>query len=240
MQIRSNKLVEPVRLPQQIAKLLSDAIRKGSYKPGGSLPSEKQLSLDFAVSRAVIREAISILKYEGLVESRQGSGVFVTDNPVASSFRIEAELGPESAHDLRQLFQLRQYIESAAAELAAVNPAEDSMQEMEKAIANMERCIVADRPDSSEAVAADLEFHNAISRASGNEYLFSFIQFINAKLQSSIQAGRQNSARQQGLPEVVLEEHRKIFKAIGARDSAGAGLAMKRHIKNSVERLRLK
>jgi DNA-binding FadR family transcriptional regulator len=42
------------------------------------------------------------------------------------------------------------------------------------------------------------------------------------------------------LPEVVLEEHRKIFKAIGARDSAGAGLAMKRHIKNSVERLRLK
>ena len=239
MQSRSNKLVEPIRLPQQIAKLLSEEIRQGTHQPGANLPSEKQLSTDFMVSRPVIREAISILKYEGLVESRQGAGVFVTDNPIASSFRIEYEFGSESADDLAQLFQLRQYVESAAAELAACNASPEAIQEMKSALHDIKQCIRSGEGDSTEAVAADLRFHTAISRASGNDYLFSFIKFINAKLHKSIQAGRQNSARHQGWSETALDEHQDILAAIERKKPSDASSAMEKHIKNSIERLKL-
>lgn len=239
MQSRSNKLVEPIRLPQQIAKLLSEEIRQAKHLPGAHLPSEKQLSTTFMVSRPVIREAISILKYEGLVESRQGAGVFVTENPIASSFRIEYEPGAENTDDLAQLFQLRQYVETAAAELAADNAPQEIVHEMETALTEMTHCIRSGEGDGEDAIAADLKFHNAVSRASGNTYLYSFIEFINAKLRNSIQAGRQNSARHEGLPEKVLDEHKRILTAIQDRNAPAAKAAMEEHIKNSMARLKL-
>ena len=68
-------LVETVRdaLRQQIAA--------GTYPPGSRLPSEAQMTRDFEVSRTVVREAVASLRADGLVEPRQGAGVFVLAPP---------------------------------------------------------------------------------------------------------------------------------------------------------------
>ena len=62
-------------LSDQVTEVLLSRIESGQLKPGEKLPPEVVLAPEFGVSRTVIREAISRLKHEGLVESRQGSGV---------------------------------------------------------------------------------------------------------------------------------------------------------------------
>ena len=107
-------IAKPQRLTDQIAQVLATRIRDGQFLPGERLPTEKDMAELFGVSRSVVREAVSMLKYDGLVETRQGSGVFVNSNPNTRSFRIECGLlgGPA---DLRAVFELRGIVESAAA-----------------------------------------------------------------------------------------------------------------------------
>jgi GntR family transcriptional regulator, transcriptional repressor for pyruvate dehydrogenase complex len=69
-------------LSDQVTNALLARIESGQLKAGEKLPREVVLAPEFGVSRTVIREAISRLKHEGLVESRQGSGVFVRAQPV--------------------------------------------------------------------------------------------------------------------------------------------------------------
>lgn len=239
MSYGSKNLVEPVRLPQQIAKLLTESIRNGTFPPGSGLPSEKQISTDFAVSRSVVREAISILKYDGLVETKQGSGVFVSANPFAGTYRIEGEFEEGRDKDLRQLFQLRLYVEAAATELAAEQISGDELKQLRAALDDIESNIHSGLADSDESVDADLRFHNIVSQASGNEYLWSFVRFINAKLKKTVRAGRRNSALQPGLSELVLHEHTAILAGLENRDAAAAKAAMELHIRNSAQRLKL-
>ena len=65
------------KLYQQIARTIAAAIEDGRYAPGDRLPSERELADDFGVSRPTIRDAMIALEFQGLVEARQGSGVYV-------------------------------------------------------------------------------------------------------------------------------------------------------------------
>ena len=67
-------------LPDDLAAKLAARISSGEFGTGARLPSERDLSAEYAVSRAVVREALSHLKSSGLVEARAGSGVYVTGN----------------------------------------------------------------------------------------------------------------------------------------------------------------
>src|SRR5438093_1177931 len=66
-------------LSDTVARQLLEKIDLGAFPRGGKLPTEAVLAQEFGVSRTVVREALSRLKHEGLVEPRQGSGVFVTE-----------------------------------------------------------------------------------------------------------------------------------------------------------------
>jgi len=66
-------------LTDDIVEWLNEEIRSLRLKPGDKLPSEKQLGEQFGVSRSVVREALSQLKSEGIINSQQGRGVFVNE-----------------------------------------------------------------------------------------------------------------------------------------------------------------
>jgi len=72
---------------KQIADQLRSAIQSGEYPPGAALPSEAALSGTFAVTRMTVRQALDVLKSEGLVRSEHGRGVFVREPPQVKSFR---------------------------------------------------------------------------------------------------------------------------------------------------------
>ena len=71
------QLEQSPRLPDRVAAILTGEIDKGNLRPGDKLPTEAALATQFGVSRAVIREALSQLKYDGLLDSHQGKGVIV-------------------------------------------------------------------------------------------------------------------------------------------------------------------
>src|SRR5215210_4601587 len=105
------------RLSDKVARQLAEAIDRGELKPGERLPRERELTDSFSVSRMVVREALSQLKSEGLIEARQGLGAFVAVDPQRDSFRLRSP--GDNGHDLQQIFELRVIVESAAAEMAA-------------------------------------------------------------------------------------------------------------------------
>ena len=69
---------------------LKDKILAGDLAPGAKLPSESELIEEYAVSRTVVREAVTRLRAEGLVETQQGRGSFVLAVPESSSFNVES------------------------------------------------------------------------------------------------------------------------------------------------------
>jgi DNA-binding GntR family transcriptional regulator len=63
----------------QIASFLRDQIVRGDLPPGAEVPSERQIALEWKVSRPTATRALQVLRYQGLVESRQGAGTYVRD-----------------------------------------------------------------------------------------------------------------------------------------------------------------
>ena len=109
--------VSPNSLTDRITATLRDDIVSGKYAPGGQLPPGKELGQHFGVSITVVREALSRLKADGLVASRQGKGVFVPNDAKARPFRLALASGTQ--HSLFEIFELRMGVEVQAASLAA-------------------------------------------------------------------------------------------------------------------------
>src|SRR5579875_596620 len=92
-------------LTDRVAHALLEKIDSGAFPPGSRLPSELTLAEEFGVSRTVLREAISRLKYEGVVEGRQGSGVFVTEQARVKPLRIPVT-SVESLESVLQILEI--------------------------------------------------------------------------------------------------------------------------------------
>lgn len=228
-------LVSAPRLPDQLASILAEQIGDGFYPPGGKLPSESQLGKTFGVSRSVVREALSQLKYEGILDSRQGKGVTVLGASERKSFRME-EVDRLSQQDLAQFYEMRAVIEGETAARAARRRSPGHLGRLRDCIARMAQA-VEERTDGTEP---DLEFHRIIAEASGNRYIRDLMDYLNAKAGRVIRTARFNSSRNKQLPAEVQKEHEEIFEALAAGDEAWARASTLRHLKNAARRLGIK
>ncbi|WP_083455673.1 FadR/GntR family transcriptional regulator [Desulfosarcina cetonica] len=87
--------IKTSRASEDVFLQLKAAILSGKFKPGSKLPSERELTAEFQVSRGVIREAIRMLELSGFLAIRQGhgGGAYVTDltlSHVATPFSISS------------------------------------------------------------------------------------------------------------------------------------------------------
>ncbi len=109
--------VTVVRPYEQIVRQIQSAIRDDGLSEGDRLPTERELAETFGVSRSVVREAIKVLSAQGLVESRQGSGLFVRNRPIESVSRaIVLSVSPDLM-SVERLFEFRKLLEVDAARL---------------------------------------------------------------------------------------------------------------------------
>lgn len=227
-------LNRPSGLPDEIAKLLRNQISNGTLKPGDKLPTEQQLSRMFGVSRPVIREAISRLKYDGVLESFQGRGVFVKTNGSSSSFRLD-EPNLNDKQELAHILELLVAIEGSATGLAAARRRENELKAIKKALDAMARAIEEGR----NGVDEDITFHRTIVEATRNPFFIALTAFLESRVRNLIRVARTNTARYEGLAYKVQEEHVAIFEAIAARDPEAAKAAAERHLRNAAARLQL-
>lgn len=221
-------------LPEEVTRVLREEIASGILRPGDRLPTEQKLSARFGVSRAVIREGVSRLKYDGLVSSRQGLGAFVTEPARRHAFRIEPAALEDRA-DLSEVFELRITLEVEAAALAAERRKARHLVKMRRALRDMGAAVAENR----DGVEADAAFHKAIAEATCNTYFSQFMEFIRARIYASIQATRSDLLSDRARAETDIAEHRAIFEAIDARDPAAARRAVRVHLGNAAGDLKL-
>jgi GntR family transcriptional regulator, transcriptional repressor for pyruvate dehydrogenase complex len=219
-------------LSDQVAQALLARIESGQLKAGEKLPPEAVLAPEFGVSRTVVREAISRLKHGGLLESRQGSGVFVSLQPPMNPLKID-DSAMESREAVLQIVELRRAIESETAALAAQRCSGEQLAEIEAAF----RAIDADVAAGGDGVAADVEFHRKIAQATGNPFFLKTLEFLSQYLTAATSMTRANEARRLEFMRQVRDEHSVVVEAIRRHDAVAARNAAAAHMFNAARRL---
>ncbi|MCC6609790.1 MAG: FadR family transcriptional regulator [Burkholderiales bacterium] len=225
----------PGRLSDQVVAALRAHIESGELAPGARLPTEQLLGERFAVSRAVVREAIARLKADGYVETRQGAGAFVAARPGLASFRIGHE-GRIEARELAQIFELRAAVEVAAARLAAERRTRGDLAAIRAALEQMARALV-DGAGGADGAVADDAFHRAIATATHNAYLHRFIEFLGHHFSESRRLSWTDAGRRADQPHAAQREHERMYAAIARGDAAAAARAAEDHLRGSAARL---
>jgi len=212
------------KLYQQIARAIAAAIADGRYAPGDRLPSERELADEFSVSRPTIRDAMIALEFQGLVEARPGSGVYVASAPATN----ETDGPGVSALAIAEAQRL---FEGEACALAATCIPEDQLASLDLLLQEMSGASKADEIEKLEQ-----DFHLMIARASGNAAIVSGIEDVwQMRQQSSTCLATLRRLRSQ--PQDSMNEHRQILAALRARDSKAARLALHAYLNRFIEAL---
>jgi GntR family transcriptional repressor for pyruvate dehydrogenase complex len=219
----------------QVADWFAREIRAGRLLSGEKLPTEQELIARFSVSRTVIREAMASLRSEGLVVSRQGSGVFVADHRASPTFRIVSD-EVRSLTEVQNVLQLRLAVELEAAGIAAEKRSDEDLAHMRHCLDVLDAAIAA----GGAAIEADFAFHRAISSATGNPYFERFMHFLGPVIipRQSIRPPSETPEQRQVYLTQVQMEHRRIYEAIERRNVEAARFTLREHLEAAQERYR--
>jgi GntR family transcriptional repressor for pyruvate dehydrogenase complex len=225
------KPVARTSLSDRIVDQLTDLITRGVLKPGGRVPSEKELCRQFGVGRTSVREALRSLSVMGILESHAGDGTFVSGD---ATRYLERTLQWGLLFDrkvVEDLIETRVMLESETAYLAARKATPEDLNEIEHNVRGMEKSVgVPDR-----YLEFDLQFHLAIARATQNSILFHLLSLIRGCLQAWIKetlAGpTAHDSRQRAI--LSITEHQKVLRALREGRAEEARQAMTEHIFSS-------
>ena len=210
------------RVAQQIERLIVDQ----QMKPGDRLPSGRELTSRYGVSRTAVRDAVAILEQRGLVETRQGSGTFVCDGGSDAVADVLGQMLRHNAISLPELMEARGLLEIHNAATAARSAVAADLEGLVRAIADMERAT-----GSLGFVEADLAFHEALAQAGGNRVLAAFLRSLRPLLVRGMLIGTTLS----GAREAAVREHAAIFDAVRAGNAAAARRLMGGHLRRSYD-----
>jgi GntR family transcriptional regulator, transcriptional repressor for pyruvate dehydrogenase complex len=219
-------------LAQRVVAGLKDKILAGDLPPGHKLPSEAELIDEYGVSRTVVREAVTRLRAEGLVETFQGRGSFVLAMPEPTSFTVESA-AIRSHHDVLDMLNFRLGIECEAAALAAARVDAAGVD----AVRAVLTAFGAAAPE--EQVEADFLFHRAIAAASRNRFYLELLDSLGPMMTMLPRTRLPDaySLTDAGHVERVQREHDNVATAVIAGDADTARAAMRVHLGNSRRRL---
>lgn len=220
------------RLSDQLADDLRRQIEAGTVQPGQRLPTEAALAAQYAVSRTVVREAVSRLRSSGLLVARQGAGMFVaaqdSARPLDFDSRVLADLGA-----VLDVVEVRRALESEVAALAASRASAAQRRAIQAALAVADASIAS----GSATVDEDLAFHQAVAEAAGNPQFPRLLKHLEQYLRDAMAVTRRNESLKAEFITEVRQEHRAIADAILARDADAARAAATRHMHQAARRL---
>ena len=221
-------------LAESVFDYVIEQIESAALKPGDKLPTEAKLMTTLGVSRTVVREGISRLQANEVIETRHGIGSFVLE-PRREKLGIDM-VPATTLRDVLSVLELRISLETECAGLAAQRAQPEDLVRMRAALDALNESAA----HASDAVGADFQVHMAIALSTGNRY---FTDIMNHLGTSIIPRTRLNAARlahddQQHYMNRLSREHEEIYDAIARQDSDAARAAMRLHLTNSRERLR--
>jgi GntR family transcriptional regulator, transcriptional repressor for pyruvate dehydrogenase complex len=219
----------------EVVERLAAEIAGGRLAPGARLPTEQEMTAALGVSRTVIREAVAMLRAEGLVETRQGVGAFVVRDVQRRPFRIDPD-ELRTISEVVQVMELRTGVEVEAAGIAAERISGAARGRIAKALGAID--VALGRGEA--AIDEDFAFHQAIAQATGNPHFMRFLEFLGHFLipRQSVRGALKTEKDRQAYLQLIQSEHRAIAEAIGAGNVTAARRAMRKHLQGSRERYR--
>lgn len=215
--------LNPDRLFGQVAQKLAVAIISGTFKAGELLPNEDDLRSEISVSRTAYREAVKFLTGKGLIEARPKSGTRVAPreswnllDPDVLSWHFEADPNEKF---IRELFELRRFVEPNAARLAALRRTPADLARIEAGYRGM----IDNPPYDDATIRADLAFHEAIFVAAQNSTLQCLASVVTATIQWSLLL---KSVDDREFFIASLVDHERVLDAIIRRDGDLAAARM--------------
>lgn len=216
----------PERLYQKLARDLFADLAEGRYKVGDRLPAERELTLQYNVSRPAVREAMIALEVQGLIEVRIGSGAYVRALPGAAD-------APGFDVTAFELMEARLLVEGEAAALAAVHIADDELAELERLVVEIED----ENRRSGGTTNADYAFHMVIATATRNAVIRNQVEEMWRLRSTSPNCALLLEKARTANVQPVVEEHRAVLEALRTRDSAAARTAMRQHMASVIDHL---
>lgn len=192
------------------------------------------MAADFGVARTVVREAISQLRYDGVIESRQGVGAFVTRPERRTAFRIPKACF-EKRRELLKLLKLRTGVATEAAVEAAERRKPAHLRAMRACLLEIEAFDGAVSAESR--FEAELRLHGIVAEASGNEHLAAMIAMIDGQIVARFRSVAVKNVRAVESGEVAVGELGRILAAIERKDGIAAREEARRHFENAAQRL---
>jgi DNA-binding FadR family transcriptional regulator len=153
-----------MKLYDKIVSQIKEDINTGKYKQGDKIPAEPELMEMYGVGRSTIREAIKTLAISGILKVQQGAGTFV--NSSFSNVSMEQRL---RRADFDEINSVRALLEREIVKLATANYTEHHLAEIALYLNERKEAILAEK--ARECADADIAFHMAIAKASGNTVL---------------------------------------------------------------------
>lgn len=236
MEIATDQKVERrPKLSETVVAAIREQLQTGLIQPGQKLPTEGQLTETFGVSRTVVREALAQLAAAGLVEPRQGAGVFVIEQISTAFGALTSEMGTKNSIALNVL-EVRLAIEIESAGLAATRRNAAQEAEIQEAFFEFDALLLNGQPTGP----ADLSFHRAIASATNNPFYVEMLDVLGRRaIPCDVTSPWsteivQSDEYQRGLQR----EHLAILNAISAGNAEAARDAMRKHLTASQMRYR--
>ena len=214
---------------ETVMRQLEMALLDGSYPANARLPAERVLAEQYAVSRNTVREAISRLAARGLVRSRPGAGVFVSDQLRTGVTSPWGQLITDHPAVREDILEFRRVLEGATAYFAALRGNDKDIERIGGLLDELERARNAD--DKAAESRADAKLHDAIALASHNSMFLHLHSSIMSMLREHITLnGTGLRELEESASEQLLLQHRSVCKAICERRPEEARTAMQAHI----------
>lgn len=213
--------IRSMRVSDQIVNQIQSMIVEGKLAEGQKLPNETELSQQFGVSRASVREALSMLESKGVVERHKNGGTSLCRlclEKILAAIDIPRELDSELFEDL---YEAREILEIKVGELACQRADSLDLMKIEKTLFMMQQSL--ERGESG--IKADILFHQCIAMATKNQVIAGLVRTLGTTMEDM----RLKTLTYPGRLATCLQEHRAIYQSICERDSAKCTKLMKEH-----------
>jgi GntR family transcriptional repressor for pyruvate dehydrogenase complex len=200
-------------------------IEGGRLRPGDRLPGERDLAQELGVSRPSVRSGLEALESMGVVVSRRGAGTFIADGPPDLGTEPLRLLASLHRFTPSEMFEARLVLEVGVAGLAARHAGPEHLAAMAEETTEM----FASREDPAAFLRHDVRFHRAVAEGCGNRVLAALMEMVAAQFY----AQRKDTVENARDLHDAAEMHRRIYRAVRARDVEAARAAMAEHLERA-------
>ena len=228
MRVEKDRRPVTTQLVQQIQRLMTEA----GLKPGDQLPPQRELARRLGASRPTVREAVLQLEAKGLIRVEPARGAFVSEGfgrPAAdlSDWRFAQRFSEV------EIYQMRFALEGFTVQLAARNASHDDLDRL--AGLNEAMHVAIGEARFRDAMEHDFALHMTIAEIAGNRAIRDILALYRPII---TETQRPPVGEPQRLQE-AFREHGAILRALGRRDGETAAVAMRHHIVQSTDRMRV-